>query len=89
MIFQTKLHRTTEKAFKLKKNSLKQAFEDLKTRHGYSDEKIVATIKECVQYCKAYGNDTNIHFLTAFNLYVSCLNNPKKSEQGGTVQQSN
>jgi hypothetical protein len=77
-----KLHRTTEKAFKLKKNSLKQAFEDLKNKHGYSDEKIVETVKECVKYCQAYGNskDDNIYFLSAFNLYVSCLNNPKKVE---------
>jgi hypothetical protein len=80
MIFKRKLHRTTEKAFKLKKNSLKPAFEDLKLKHGYSDQQIIETVKECVKYCKAYGNDTNIYFLSAFNLYVSCLNNPKKSE---------
>jgi NAD(P)H-nitrite reductase large subunit len=81
-----KLHRTTEKAFKLKKNSLKQPFEDLKVRHGYNDEKILQTVKECVKYCEFNGTKTNIDFLIAFNYYVSCLNNPKKVETGGTVQ---
>ena len=73
-ILKPKLYRITEKAFKLKKNSLKKAFTDLKERHGYSDEKIKETIQECVLYCQTNKMDTNQDFLVAFNLYVSCLN---------------
>lgn len=80
MILKPKLYRQTEKSFKLPKNSLKKAFEDLKKKHGYSDQKIVETIQECALYCQANKMDTNKDFLVAMTLYVSCLNNPKKSE---------
>lgn len=77
--FKPKLHRETEKHFKLPKNSLLKAFTDLREKHGYSDQKIIETVGECVEYCKFNNQDDNHSFLVAFNLYVSCLNNPKKS----------
>jgi isopropylmalate/homocitrate/citramalate synthase len=72
-LFKRKLHRTIEKAFKLKKDSLKVAIDSLKTKHKFTEEDILLKAKECAEYCIENNND----FVIAFNLYVSCLNNPK------------
>lgn len=82
MIFKRKLHREVEKSIKLKKNDLKQPFEDLKLRHKYTDVQIIDVVKGAIEYCKVNKMDDTKTFLAAVNLYVSCLNNPKKVEAG-------
>lgn len=77
-IFKTKLHRKVEKAMMLKNNALKQPFEDLQKRHGYSKKQIMDAVKGGMEYCKENNSNDSESFLVAFNFYVSCLNNPKK-----------
>jgi chromosome segregation and condensation protein ScpB len=72
-IFKRPLHRKIERAFKCKKDSLQKAVSDLKTKYQFDDYDIVEKAKECAQYCI----DNKADFVIAFNLYVSCLNNPK------------
>lgn len=67
------LHRKLERLFKLKSGSLKQAVKDLREKHKFDDQLILVRAKECAEYCIENKND----FAIAFNLYVSCLNNPK------------
>ncbi len=73
-IFKPKLHRHLEKGFKLQKNSLKKPFETLKEKHRFTDVDILRIANECATYC--IENETD--YVVSFNLYVSCLNNPKK-----------
>lgn len=73
-IFNHKINREIEKALKLEKNSLKKPCVDLKEKHKFTDQDIKRIAIECANYCLENGND----FTVAFNLYVSCLNNPKK-----------
>lgn len=83
-MFKTKLHRKVEKSLGLKKNSLQIAFRDLKEKHQYTDLMVAEAARSCAEYCKFYGNNEKDDFVTAFNLFVSCLNNPKKLEQTET-----
>jgi hypothetical protein len=80
-VFKRKLHRTIERGFKLKKNSLKQPFETLKEKYRFTEGDILRVSNECATYCI----ENNTDYVVSFNFYVSCLNNPKKYE-GGTVQ---
>jgi hypothetical protein len=75
MIFKRKLHRAIERTFGAKKNSLKNACETLKLKYKFTDQDIIRITAECEAYCKENNND----FAVAFNLYVSCLNNQKKT----------
>lgn len=75
-IFKRKLHRTLEKGFKLKKNSLQKPFETLKVRYKFTDHDILRVANECATYC--IENDTD--YVVTFNFYIACLNNPKKTE---------
>lgn len=75
-LFDRKLHREIEKAFKLKKNSCEKAVSDLKEKHKKTQDEILDIVKECVEYCKFHNQDSSLGFLVAFNLYVSCLNSP-------------
>jgi uncharacterized protein YfbU (UPF0304 family) len=79
-IIKRKLHRTIERGFKLKKNSLKKAFETLKEKHRFEEVDILRIANECA----TYSIDNEVDYVVAFNFYVSCLNNPKKIE-GGTA----
>jgi hypothetical protein len=79
LIFKTKLHRITERHFKLKKNSLKKPFETLKLKHGLKDADLLRIADECGSYCEENKTD----YVVSFNMYVSCLNNPKKIEGAG------
>lgn len=74
LLLKTKLHRRLEKAFKLKKGSLKKSIEDLKTKHKFEDSDVLRIADECASYCIA--NDTD--YAVSFAFYVSCLNNPPK-----------
>lgn len=67
------LHRKIERAFKLKSGALKTPVSDLKEKFKFSDQDVILKAKECAEYCIENNND----FVIAFNLYVSCLNNPK------------
>lgn len=65
----TKTHRELEKKHNCKRGSLKEAVAYLK--------KVKANIPEvekgCEDYCKFHGYSYEV----AFNLYASCLKNPK------------
>lgn len=77
MVLKTKLHREIEKQYACKKDSLKRAIEDLQLKHKQSKEEIKEMAQEADAYSKAHGND----FSAVFNLYVSCLNNPKPANK--------
>jgi hypothetical protein len=76
MLFKRKLHRTIERGFKLKKNSLKTPFETLKEKYRFTEQDILRVVNECATYCI----DNKVDYVVSFNFYVSCLNNPKKIE---------
>lgn len=65
-----KKHREIEKKYKCQRNSLKEAVKYLQKVKANIDE----VEKGCSDYCNFHGNS----FEVAFNLYVSCLKNPKK-----------
>lgn len=68
----TKKHRDIEKKYGCRKDSLKEAISWLvKNKHNLDE-----AVKGCEDYCRHYGNN----FEVAFNLYVSCLKNPKPKE---------
>lgn len=70
MIFKAKPHREIEKANGCKKDSIKEAVEWLQNNGNLAE-----AVKGCKDYCTIYPN---IKFEVAFNMYVSCLKNPKK-----------
>jgi hypothetical protein len=78
MLLKTKLHRRVEKAFKLKKNILKVPIETLQDKFKFTDSDVLQAAKECAEYCIENKND----FHVVFNLYVSCLKNPKNAGTG-------
>lgn len=75
-----KLDREIEKLFKVKKGTLKNAVSDLRTRHKKTDEEIVQIAEQAVAYCNANNQGDGLSYCVALNLYVSCLNNPKREK---------
>jgi hypothetical protein len=75
-IFKKPFHRKLERAFKLKSGSLKKAVSELKEKHNFTEQEILVKAKECAEYCIQNKNPFDV----AFNLYVSCLNNPNNGK---------
>jgi transcription elongation factor Elf1 len=71
MIFKEKKHKEIEKKYNCPAGSLKEAVKYLLKIKADID----AVVKGCEEYCRINDNS----FTIAFNLYVSCLKNPKKN----------
>ncbi len=73
MNFNPRPHREIEKKYGCKRNSLEHAVKYILN----NKLDLQGIVKGCAEYCETYGN----RFDASFNLYVSCLEHPKKVKE--------
>lgn len=69
------LHQTIERCYSLEKDSMKEIVDILQTKYQLDDKTILTRAEECAFFCIENKTD----FLITFNMYISCLQNPKLS----------